>query len=82
MHVVLFPICARILFRRRRKIQLMMLAAVAVMFALATADVAVSWRLFLRHTKWLYTEDIHLLYKAIFPKFWIFLVNKYVRSGR
>ena len=60
----------------------MVLAAVAVMFALATADVAVSWRLFLRHTKWLYTEDIHLLYKAVFPKFWIFLVNKYVRSGR
>jgi len=57
---------------------MMMLAAVIVMFILATVDVAISWNLLLRHTKWLYSSDIGTVYKAVYPKFLLYLVNNVI----
>lgn len=78
IHFVIFCLCVRVLLPRRRKIQRMMLGAVVVMFLLATLDVAMSWRLFLRHTPVLYTGTSATFLQAVYPKIIIHLVNKSV----
>ncbi|KDR79167.1 hypothetical protein GALMADRAFT_243060 [Galerina marginata CBS 339.88] len=56
----------------------MMLAALIVMFILATADIAVSWNLVLAHTQWLYRGDSTTLFRAVHPKFLLHLVNNVI----
>jgi len=80
IHVILFGLCVRIFWRRRRLLQILMLAAVTVMFFFATADIAVSWNIAIRHTTKLYRSDTLTFYKAIYPKFIIHLFNKLVSS--
>jgi hypothetical protein len=78
IHLVIFFLCVRVLLPRRRKIQRVMLGAVVIMFLLATFDVAVSWRLFLRHTPVLYTGTSATFLQAVHPKIIIHLINKSV----
>ncbi|KAF8901175.1 hypothetical protein CPB84DRAFT_1777961 [Gymnopilus junonius] len=47
------------------------------MFVLATVDVAISWNLLLRHTRWLYTEDIHCVIADV-----LLILRCYVVWGR
>ncbi|KAF9475755.1 hypothetical protein BDN70DRAFT_222544 [Pholiota conissans] len=82
IHVTLFFFCLRTLLRRRRarrsRLQLAMLIAVVVMFALATADVAISWHVLLSRTWYLYTGTTTRLQKALYPKFAIHLINNII----
>ncbi|KAF8186648.1 hypothetical protein BJ912DRAFT_457399 [Pholiota molesta] len=78
VHLVIFFLCVRVLLPRRRKIQRMMLGAVVIMFLLATFDVAVSWRLFLRHTPVLYTGTSATFLQAVHPKIIIHLINNLI----
>ncbi|KAF8816441.1 hypothetical protein BYT27DRAFT_6446554 [Phlegmacium glaucopus] len=80
MHAILFFICVYILVRRRRrrKLQMAMLGAIVVTFILATADIAVSWSITLRHTTSLYTGDSAALLHRLYPKFLFFIVNNLI----
>ncbi|KAF9561246.1 hypothetical protein CPC08DRAFT_750067 [Agrocybe pediades] len=82
VHVVMFCLCARILWKRwqGRLLQVLMLGAVVTMFLFATTDVALSWNLVIRHTRMLYTADMTTLYKTIYPKFAIHLVNNAIAA--
>ncbi|KAJ3509567.1 hypothetical protein NLJ89_g5153 [Agrocybe chaxingu] len=71
MHVILFALCVRVLFRRKRKMQLAMLVAVVIMFVLATADVGVSWRIAVRHPEWMYVGDSRAFMKAILSQVFV-----------
>ncbi|KAF9483248.1 hypothetical protein BDN70DRAFT_874121 [Pholiota conissans] len=75
IHLVIFCLCVRVLLPRRRKLQRMMLGAIIVMFILATIDVAMSWRLFLGHTHFLYGGTSATFLRAVQPKIIIHLVN-------
>lgn len=78
MHAVLFFVSTYILVRRWKTSQAILLGAIFTMFALSTADVAITWRTVLRDLGIIITGDVNRIYKRIYPKFPIFVTNKYV----
>ncbi|KAF8956604.1 hypothetical protein BDZ97DRAFT_1851135, partial [Flammula alnicola] len=82
MHTIIFFLCVRVLLQQKRRLRMIMLVAVVIMFMLATADLAITWNIILQHTQILYSGDSSKLLTAIYPKFIIFLINKSVPLPR
>lgn len=80
VHLVLFFICFYILFTRRNPTQLIILSSITVMFALATADLVVSYLFILRDVPAVlrFERNVEDVITHINPKSPIFVTNKYV----
>ena len=74
--MVLFFVCCFILLKRQTRMKFVMLAGVAVMFILATADVGVSFHLMLRETNLFVQGNSKTLLTKAYPKFLLHVTNK------
>lgn len=80
IHIALFCIYLFVLFAKKKAVQLAILLALTVMFALATADVGLSFHIALHDLPSFNRAEINVptFTKRIFPKAPIFVTNKYV----
>lgn len=83
MHVILFFICLFILVVRKKAAQLVILGAITIMFALATADTGLSFRFALHDLPLYHRQEINgqTILKDILPKAPLFVTNKYVSKS-
>ena len=82
IHLVLFCICVCILLTRRNPVQPVVFFSVVIMFALATADMSLSFRVVIQDIPALLNSSIDYNGVAahIYPKNPLFVTNKYVTS--
>lgn len=82
VHLVLFCICFYVLFTRRNRAQIIILLAVTFMFALATADLALSYRFLIHDVPDVLTLKVDLtdVLPHIYPKSALFVTNKCIFS--
>lgn len=78
VHLVLYCICTYTLVKRRKSTQLVILFAITVMFALTTADIAISFRLLLDDLPAVVKHEMDLLtaLNRANPKTPLFITNK------
>jgi hypothetical protein len=78
VHLVLFCTCAYILYTRGNPAQLVLLLSAITMFALATADISLSFRLIIDDVPAVQRGNIgvDVILAHIFPKIPIFVTNK------
>lgn len=83
IHIVLFCICAYILFRRRNPAQLLVMLSVIIMFALATADISLSFRLIIHDVPAVLKGNmgINAVLTHVYPKNPLFVTNNLVADG-
>jgi NADH:ubiquinone oxidoreductase subunit K len=78
IHLVLFCICTYSLLMRRNPAQLVVLLSLIIMFALATADISLSFRLIIHDVPAVLNGNIgvNVILEHVYPKNPLFVTNK------
>ncbi|TFK37112.1 hypothetical protein BDQ12DRAFT_724568 [Crucibulum laeve] len=81
IHIVLFTICVYILIKNRKSTHPAILVAVVIMFALSTADIAITFRAIIKDLPKIITlqfDQLDNISRRIYPKNPIFVANNLV----
>ncbi|KAF9465907.1 hypothetical protein BDZ94DRAFT_275572 [Collybia nuda] len=83
IHLVLYFLCVFILIKHRKKSQLFILSAITIMFALTTADVAISFRFLLHDIPRVIKHEMNILMALLraYPKTPFFITNNFLADS-
>ncbi|KAF9465908.1 hypothetical protein BDZ94DRAFT_1252548 [Collybia nuda] len=81
VQLVLFCICAYILMQRRSSIQLVLLLVVTIMFLIATADLAISFRMIVDDLQTVADTSSNVALTHLYPKNPLYITNNFLADA-